>query len=78
MNPIIKQLLISGRSCLGNILSQDNELIKTSKAFSYLMGSHHDESTVNNFLSSKLTLLKKILQIKLQICSEGTKEFNQS
>ena len=57
MNPITAHLLNAGRFCLGNILSQDMELIKVSNVFSYLTHSQHDKIHLNTFLHSKMPFL---------------------
>ena len=50
MNPVAKHLLLAGRFCLGNILSQDIELIKVLNVFTYLICSQHDKIHLNTFL----------------------------
>ena len=63
MNPITAHLLDAGRFCLGNILSQDMELIKVSKVFTYLTSSQHNKKELNTFLLSKRPFLGISLEI---------------
>ena len=60
MNPITTHLLDAGRFCLGNILSQDMELIKVSNVLSYLTSSQHDKKQLDTFLFSKMPFFRKI------------------
>ena len=63
MNPITSYLLNTGRFCLGNILSQDMELIKVSSVLTHLTNSQYDKKKLETFLHSKMPFSEKFLKI---------------
>ena len=64
MNLVFQPLLESGRTCVGNIFSESNEVIHVSTILSSLMGTCLLDDTANVILSSETGTLKKFKENK--------------